>query len=133
MQKQFQRGVLLEEGVLQMCCAFLGAYPCTGVISTKSQSKFVEFTLLQYNWGSRASKKRSFPKAFRPQPFSRESFKLWILKIYVTSNIFLSLMMSFLVFLQCDCFRQVGFEWTALDKLVLNGESATYSSFKFTC
>ena len=64
MQKQFPRGVLQEEGVLQMCCEFLGAYPCTGVISIKSQSKFVEFALLQYNWGSRASSQSVSAAAF---------------------------------------------------------------------
>ena len=52
-------------------------------------------------------------QAFR-KPFGsgcqRESFKLWILHIYVTPNLFLNLMMSFFIFPQCDCFRQIGFE-----------------------
>ena len=45
-----------------------------------------------------------------PWPFSRESFKLWILHIYVISNIFLNLMTSFSIFPWRNCFRQVGFE-----------------------
>ena len=60
--------------------------------------------------GSRASKKTIFPNSFRRWPFSRESFKLWILEIYVTSNIFSNLMMSFSIFPRRGCFRQVGFE-----------------------
>ena len=46
MQKQSRRGVLPEEGVLQMCCKFSGAYLCVGVILTKLQSGFVEIALL---------------------------------------------------------------------------------------
>ena len=52
--------------------------------------------------------KTSFPNVFPQWPFSRESFKLWIQQIYMTSNIFLKLMMSFLIFPWCDYFRQAG-------------------------
>ena len=41
---------------------------------------------------------------------SRESFNLWILQIYLTSNTLLNLMMSFSNLPRRDCFRQVGFE-----------------------
>ena len=43
----------------------------------------------------RASIKTNFPNAFRWWPFSMESFKLCVLQIYVTSKIFLNLMMLF--------------------------------------
>ena len=50
------------------------------------------------------------PNAFRWWPFSKKSFKFWILQIYVTSNMFLNLKISFSNFSRHDCFRQVGFE-----------------------
>ena len=43
----------------------------------------------------RASIKTNFPNAFRWWSFSMESFKLCVLQIYVTSKIFLNLMMLF--------------------------------------
>ena len=46
MQKQFPRGALPEEGILQMCCEFSGVYLCMGVISIKLQNGFVEMALL---------------------------------------------------------------------------------------
>ena len=46
MQKQSPRGVLPEEGVLQMCCGFSGAYQCVGMFLIKLQSSFVEIALL---------------------------------------------------------------------------------------
>ena len=46
MQKQPLRGVLLEQGVLQMCCGFLQAYLWMSVILIKLQSDFVEIALL---------------------------------------------------------------------------------------
>ena len=47
MQKQSLRSVLPKEGVLEMCCEFLGAYLCMGVILIKLQSDIVENALLR--------------------------------------------------------------------------------------
>ena len=47
MQKQSLRGVLPEEGVLQMSCEISGAYLCVDVIIIKLQSGFAEMALLR--------------------------------------------------------------------------------------
>ena len=44
-QKQPSRGVL-KKGVPKICSKFTGGNPCQSVISIKSQSNFIEITLL---------------------------------------------------------------------------------------
>ena len=46
MQKQSPGGDLPDEDVLRMCCEYLRAYLCVGVISIKVQSGIVEIALL---------------------------------------------------------------------------------------
>ena len=46
LKRQSHRGVLLEEGVLRMCCRFSGVCMCASVILIKLQSGFVGIALL---------------------------------------------------------------------------------------
>ena len=47
MQKQFPRGIIPDEGVLRICCGFLGADLCVGALLIKLLSGFVEIVLLR--------------------------------------------------------------------------------------